>query len=483
MKGTKLGTEAPGWQLEQGTENREQGTGNREQGTGGEPWKLFESLWPTNLNKTLLAQTPREELPPSVPRENFQDSLPEPDPSAIRGLAIAVVPGYLAAAHSAAPIEQWLDSRDREIALGENPNFQSTLENPNFDRSLFVGYGQISALAKILFDEYLSSKALPFLLPIPEAQLQNYLEFVEENYSSGEVLAWFQPEGFRTQSRLYHKTPLTPSEIEPIDNSIYNQIPAATYLSLSGKNLSTLFGSIFSGLLNQPAISEVWATLQNTTNTVGLDIQETIIPWMDGEYAVFLFPSTGGLFPAFDPQLQLGIGIILETSDRTAATEALQKLDELAVRSSEESITLKKELLNSQPVTEWQAFNPQRQSMESLLSYTWLDDRTLIITSGLDPLKELHPQPYLSLNQSFTFTTATNPLKTPNNGYFYINFGSFLSLVNNFLDPVEMNNNPMLMLGRRILGNIRSVTLSTSTTTISTQADFFMVLSPRNRTP
>ena len=208
-----------------------------------------------------------------------------------------------------------------------------------------------------------------------------------------------------------------------------------------------------------------------------------MIPWIDGEYALFIFPTTGGLFPAFDQKLQLGIGMIIETSDRTAATEALQRLDQWAVRSSEENIILKQESLNGQPVTQWQVFNPQRQSMESLLSYSWLDNQTLILASGLDPLKELHPQPYLSLNQSFTFTTATNPLPPANNGYFYLNFGALLSLINNFLNPAEINNNPILMLGRSILGNIRSITLTTSTTTMNTQADFFIVLSPRSRTP
>jgi hypothetical protein len=107
----------------------------------------------------------------------------------------------------------------------------------------------------------------------------------------------------------------------------------------------------------------------------------------------------------------------------------------------------------------------------------------LIVTTGLPPLKELHPKPYLSLDRSFTFTTATNPLPTPNNGYLYINVGSLLSLVNNFLDPGAINNDPMLALGTSILGNIRSLTLSNSSTTISTQSDFFIVLSPRRPIP
>lgn len=447
-------------------------------------WKFLKSHLPGTANKTLIVQTPIEEMPPSGSRADPENSFPEQTSQVIPGLAIAVVPGYMAAARSAAPIEQWIESRNQGISLAENANFQRTLANPDFGRSLLVGYGQIAELAKSLFNQELDLTARAFPLPIPDSQqLQNSLGLLAQTYSSGEVLVWFQEEGLRSQSRIYYQTPLSPSAINPVSNTIYSQIPAATYLSISGQNLNQLFLGIFRGLLNQPAIAQLWATLGNTTDTRGGDIAPNMIPWIDGEYALFIFPTTGGLFPAFDQKLQLGIGMIIETSDRTAATEALQRLDQWAVRSSEENIILKQDSLNGQPVTQWQVFNPQRQSMESLLSYSWLDNQTLIVASGLDPLKELHPQPYLSLNQSFTFTTATNPLPPANNGYFYLNFGSLLSLINNFLNTAEINNNPILMLGRRILGNIRSITLSTSTTTINTQADFFIVLSPRSRTP
>jgi hypothetical protein len=415
---------------------------------------------------------------------NQQNPLPEQIPQVMPGLAIAVVPGYLAAAETVAPIEQWLNSREQGITLAENPQFQKTLENPDFSRSLFVGYGEISGLAQSFLDRTFDPNSWEIPLPIPDVQeLQNALGLLGETYSSGEFFAWFQPEGFRAKSRTYYKNPQDITAIDPMGNEIYRQIPASTYLSLSGKNFNQLFLGLFRGLLNQPAIAEVWSTLGNNPNSVSGNLDKNMIPWLDGEYAIFLFPTTGGLFPAFDPRLQLGMGFIAQTKDPAAAKQALQKLDEFAVRSSSENISLKQEILNGQPVTEWQVFNPQRQSMESLLSYGWLDNRTLIVTTGLTPLKELHPKPYLSLDRSFTFTTATNPLPTPNNGYFYVNVGSLLSLVNNFLDTGAINHDPMLALGTSILGNIRSLTLSTSSTTISTQSDFFIVLSPRRPIP
>lgn len=446
--------------------------------------KAIEFPWQSSFGRSLVKQKAIEYRPIAPLMANQQNPPLETIPQVMPGLAIAVVPGYLAAAETVAPIEQWLNSREGGITLAENPQFQKTLENPDFSRSLFVGYGEISGLAQSFLDRTFDPNSLGIPLPIPDVQeLQNALGLLGETYSSGEFFAWFQPEGFRAKSRIYYKNPQDTTAIDPMGNDIYRQIPAATYLSLSGKNFNQLFLGLFRGLLNQPAIAEVWATLGNNPNSVSGNIDKNMIPWLDGEYAIFLFPTSGGLFPTFDPRLQLGMGFIAQTKDPAAAKQALQKLDDLAVRSSSENIRLKQEILNGQPVTEWQVFNPQRQSMESLLSYTWLDNRTLIVTTGLTPLKELHPKPYLSLDRAFTFTTATNPLPTPNNGYFYVNVGSLLSLVNNFLDPRAINNDPMLALGTSILGNIRSLTLSTSSTTTSTQSDFFIVLSPRRPIP
>lgn len=447
--------------------------------------KLLKSQSQSILGQGLAPQTGSKSLPIAPWMANQENSLPEAIPPQVTpGLAIAVVPGYLAAAASPEAIKQWLDSRDRGMKLAESPNFQRTLENPDFNRSLFVGYGEISGLAKSFWDQTFDPTGLPFPVAIPNIQdLQNTLGLLEETYSSAEVLAWFQPEGFRAQYRVYYQNPIATSEMNSVGDDIYGQIPAATYFSLSGNNLNQLFLRFFRGLLNQPAIAEVWSTLRNTSDSMATNMEGNMTPWLDGEYAIFLFPSTGGLFPAFDPRLQLALGIILETKDPAAAQTALQRLDQLVVRSSEQNITLKQEIINGQTVTEWQVFNPQRQAMESLFSYTWLNQQTLLVATGLTPLKELHPQPYLSLDRAFNFTTATSPLPRPNHGYLYLNIGSLLSLVNNFLDSQQINNDMLLNLGTSILANIRSITLSTSSTNISTQSDIFMVLSPRRRFP
>jgi hypothetical protein len=450
--------------------------------------KLLKSQSQSILGQGLAPQTGRQNLPIAPWMASQGNSLPEPmPPQVVPGLAIAVVPGYLAAAPSPEAIKQWLDSRDQGMKLAENPNFQRTLENPDFNRSLFVGYGDISGLAQSFWEQSFDPTGLPFPVPIPNIpDLQNTLGLLGENYSNAEVLAWFQPEGIRVQYRLYYQNPIATTEINSVGDDIYGQIPAATYFSLSGNNLNQLnqlFLGLFRGLLNQPAIAEVWSTLSNTRNSAAPNIEPSSIPWLDGEYAIFLFPSTGGLFPAFDPRLQLALGIILETKDPAAAQTALQQLDQLVVRSSQQNVTLNQDILNGQTVTEWQVFNPQRQAMESLFSYTWLNQQTLLIATGLTPLKELHPKPYLSLDRAFNFTTATSPLPRPNHGYLYLNIGSLLSLVNNFLDPQQINNDMLLNLGTSILANIRSITFSTSSTNISTQSDIFMVLSPRRRVP
>jgi hypothetical protein len=132
----------------------------------------------------------------------------------------------------------------------------------------------------------------------------------------------------------------------------------------------------------------------------------------------------------------------------------------------------------TRPVTHWQVTNEETGEVQSALSYGWLDDNLLLVTTGIGPMEELNPKPYLSLEDSYTFQTATQPFPQPNDGYFYLNVGSTLAFVNNLFPQNQEGINPAFFI-TQILGNIRSLSLSTSGSESAKQADFFLVISPR----
>ncbi|WP_199246889.1 DUF3352 domain-containing protein [[Phormidium] sp. ETS-05] len=422
----------------------------------------------------LLAQ--QESLPPDWP--------PPPPPNVelpplvIPGLAIASMPGFLAASTSAAPIEEWLDSASGQ-KLAAEPLFQRTVNNPEFAKSLLVGYGNISQLAQSLAKvEALTNPSVPLPLPNPQAIL-NGLAALAQQADSAEFFLWFPSDGLRVQSRINYSSPRPESALTSSPNTIVSQIPGATYLSFNGFNLSRDWQLFRANASGQSLLQGLLLPLERfARESLQLDIDRDIIPWMDGEYAVFMFPTAQGFLPALEPRLQLGFGIILETSDRPAAERFFARLDEYITQVSNGEVNLNRQEIAGQPITSWEALNPQLGEVQSLLAYGWANEKLLVITTGMGPMTELSPQPPVNLARAYNFQTATAPLPSPNSGYFYLNMGSFLSLIYNFLPP-GIGDDPQAHSFKQVLGTIRSISATNSSTDSQDRVDFFFVLSPR----
>lgn len=426
----------------------------------------------------LLAQ--QESLPPDWPPPPDVPPNVELPPVVKPGLAIASMPGFLAASTSAAPIEEWLDSANGK-KLAAEPLFQRTVNHPEFAKSLLVGYGNIPQLAQSLVKvEALTNPSVPLPLPNPQAIL-NGLAALAQQADSAEFFVWFPEDGLRVQSRINYSSPRPESSLNFSPNTILGQIPAATYLSFNGFNLSRDWQLFRANASGQSLLQGFLLPLERfARDSLQLDLDQDIIPWMDGEYALFLFPTAQGLFPAFEPRLQLGLGLVLETSDRPAAERFFARLDEYVTSASNGAINLNRMEIAGQQVTSWEGINPQLGEVQSLFAHGWANEKLLVITTGMGPMTELSPQPPVNLARAYNFQTATAALPSPNSGYFYLNMGSFLSLIYNFLPP-GIGNDPQSQSFKQVLGAIRSISATNSSSTTQEQVDFFLVLSPRTQ--
>lgn len=156
----------------------------------------------------LLAQT-RPVLPdttptPPVPSVPGPPRVPSPEAEGKSGLAIAIVPGYVAAAQSSAPLERWIATKDTGSSLARNPLFQRTLGHPEFGRSLVVGYGNLPELAPLWTGgaEPNRTAPLPASRGINPVQSEGSIP-----YNAIDLMVWMEPEGIRAQSRSFYKTP------------------------------------------------------------------------------------------------------------------------------------------------------------------------------------------------------------------------------------------------------------------------------------
>ncbi|HEY9909166.1 MAG TPA: DUF3352 domain-containing protein, partial [Thermosynechococcaceae cyanobacterium] len=137
--------------------------------------------------------------------------------------------------------------------------------------------------------------------------------------------------------------------------------------------------------------------------------------------------------------------------------------------------------VKGQPIVSWES----REAI-SLLSYAWSGD-TLIMATGAGAMSSLYPKPYLTLDSSYTFKTATEGFGKPNEGFLYVNMGSSLSLLyglifsrNSAAQGLPAQSSYVREI-QRVLGIFRSYSTSNSITPEGEQLDSLLVLSPRKQ--
>ncbi|MCT7959539.1 DUF3352 domain-containing protein [Laspinema sp. D1] len=430
-----------------------------------------QSKWLKGL--PVLAQT-RPILPDATPRAPEQPAPRPPEVQGTAGLAIAIVPGYVVAAQSSAPLERWILTKDTSNSLARDPQFQRTLAHPESGRSLVMGYGNFTQLAQLSS----ASPLLNQLVPLPASGDINAAGGeLGTLYSAIDLMVWMEPQGIRAQSRGFYKTPLPEPLGVPTPNPMAARLPASTYFTCGGslnwwQAIGPILGQTF---LTLPGLDQI---PEFTQSTLGLDVTEDILPWMDGEITTFVFPTNRGFFPTVDETMKLGMGSMIETSDRQSAERLLTQLDERIANQLSGAITITRHQINENSVTSWEVINPNGRT-ESVFAHGWISENTLMMTTGLGPFQELYPQPAQSLANAFNFQAALEPLPQANLGSCYLNMGSFLAWVNTFV-PQEINASPEGQIVLNSLGKIRSISGTGISLNTHVQWDLFMLLSPRS---
>lgn len=391
-----------------------------------------------------------------------------------RGIAIATLPGYVVTGITAKAIEQLIDTSQASTTLGENPQFQETFQQSQSDGVLFTIYENIDTLIPLIGD-ISKDPSLPF--PVLGADSID-LEAAKE-YGNVNGFVTIQPEGLRLQVSAYRQALKSKqSKITKKTGTMLDRMPGATYSAVTGRNLNQQWQQLAKGFSTKPQLKEYLEMFRNgIRTTTGLDWDKDILGWMDGEYGFFLFPTKGGLFKfVAGSNFNMGMGVAVQTSNRSAADATFKKLDELIQSFLMGGVVVNTHNIQGQSVTSWDLGG---DSSQSLLAYSWVDDNTVILTTGFGAIADLVPEPYILLPSTYNFQTATNSLPSPNHGYFYLNTGSFLSWLYGFLPSVF--NNETFQPWKQVIGSVYSISATTSTTTEREQFDVLLVLAPSRK--
>ncbi len=208
------------------------------------------------------------------------------------------------------------------------------------------------------------------------------------------------------------------------------RLPTTALMALSGGNFQQFWedfqaGEQLSALLPLRA-EDLALGFQSAT---GLSLDENLLPWMAGEFAMGVLtppdsPGEGETPPLPNPALVL----MVKTSDRAAATATFEQLD--AVMQTRYRFAVDAIDIGGIPVTRWTA------PFDSLvMAYGWLEGDVAFFTVGEGIAELIAPAPRRTLGENALFQATTGEAPRPNNGHFFLNLEALATDQNNLLLP------------------------------------------------
>jgi tetratricopeptide (TPR) repeat protein len=402
--------------------------------------KVRDKLREKSAQNTDVKLEAKPEVKPDV-KPDAKPLPPAPKPKSARkvreygGYAIAYLPsGYVVASEKLQAVEILIDGQTGAEKLADLPAFQRMLQDDRYPKALISGYADYAQLMQSMAaDPSISKQTMPF--PPDSPQFQAGVNFIKTFQDRVDGFVWVQPEGLQVQASLHLKQPLPPSVAGLFNspNALSARMPAVTYGMSDGHNLATFWKILVMGLEISPTTKNGLEGFRTySQKTFGLDDRD-IFPWMDQEYALYAFPSRGGFIPkVFDPKLELGMGAIVQTTQRSAATTALKKIETALVKVSNGQMKIQSRAVNAQTLTSWEMPGLKDKNPISVFGYQWVSPDTLTVFSGADSSLNLLPKPMSSLDQSANYQAAIAPLPKENMGYSYFNPPAMFALANRF---------------------------------------------------
>ena len=353
------------------------------------------------------------------------------------GYAIAYLPsGYVVASEKLKAVEYVIDAQTGTSKLADVPAFRRMLQDDRYSKSLISGYGNYELILQSdVMKASPQASTVPAFLSSPEYKAGIKLFGSIQDRVDG--FLWIQPEGLQMQASFHLKQPL-PSSTAGLfrsPNALVQRMPAVTYSMSDGSDLASFWKVAIAAIEVVPTFKKELNNFRSySQKSFGLDDRD-IFPWMDQEYAGFVFPTRVGIFPKLESKLELGLGGIFQTSQRPAAITALKKVEMALIKLSGGQMKVQSRSVNGQSLTSWEmpGFKGKNdKSTVSVAAYQWASPDTLMLFSGAESSANLLPKPWQSLDQSANFKAAIAPLPKDNMGYSYINPPAVLALANRF---------------------------------------------------
>lgn len=321
--------------------------------------------------------------------------------------------------------QQAINAYRQGKSLANLPGYRRSFEHLEVQRSFGKLYGNIPALTQIL-----AETSQPPLPPALTEAFQDSLGLAATLDVTSQGLkirgtSWLAAGSDRTYANTN------------VAAQMPQLLPRDTLLMASGGN----FRQLWQDLLEQRAWGSLTAfdpknlalTFQNST---GLTLENDLLPWMAGEFALALVPPPSAEGAAGLPNP--GLVVLSQVSDRPRAEQTFTRLD--TVVENRYRFSILNEPVGKLELVKW--ISP----FEGLtLSRGWLNSTTAFLSVGADVEAAVIPQPQRPLSTAPLFQLTTAGVPDLNSGHFYINLAALRQQNNSlFLPNLPMENQGIL---------------------------------------
>ncbi|MBD2461793.1 DUF3352 domain-containing protein [Oscillatoria sp. FACHB-1407] len=230
-------------------------------------------------------------------------------------------------------------------------------------------------------------------------------------------------------------------------------LPEETLMMMSGANLQQFWQQFSQGPVADPKSLSNPAILRDAIqSTTGLDLDQDLLAWMDGEFSLALIAD-----PAPSSTVRTaGVVFMVKASDRTQADAALKRLDD--VMGDRYQFEVKETNLKGESVVQW-------VSPFASLTVTrgWMSSDVAFLAIGAPVAETILPKPNTSLSQNSLFQSVTQSDRNTSSGYFFLNLEQLLGTSGSLPIPNLPENGEAYAKAIRAIGVKAAIQRETST--------------------
>jgi len=403
--------------------------------------RLYAAIGIRNKLKALqFAQTMQAKTQSVSTETEYQGiKITEIKPTTGMPIALAILKGRLLVAGSVTDIQNVIDDQAAQRTWNQQATTQQYLSQnlgitepifsvyvPNYTAAQTLAKGTLSNASGIVNPDQASS-----LNPNPSdsnklpAEPQKSTNLEEQINSENQVKAiiaqtGLTDQGLQGRTTIYTNQALALQQLKPVSSLAAKTFPKDTLILLTGTEVSKTWTEFVKQANTETAtvsgFSETLKTLRSSFKSLGLDLDQEVISWLDRDFAVGLFPVETGILK----QLGSAAAAVIETSNPQTATATVNKLADRLKRKIPFPLKKAERQVQSIAIQEWTVPVPGLGT-GGLFGYGWINDNLLLI--GLSaPAIDAIAQPQTTLDQDPLFKAVMSNLPAKVPGYFYANF-------------------------------------------------------------